>query len=217
MLERAIALIRNNRVAVIAGAVITAGALVGATLIGLPPPFMLGLLVAFGLGTWGIYRFRSRHVDPRPHAVPVRSLASSGLLALIVVFLAAQAVPYGRDHSNPPVNGEPEWANAETRQLMVRACFDCHSNEVRWPWYSNIAPISWAVWKHVDDGRNKVNYSEWDGPQGNADDSLDEVENGSMPPPYYTFGGVHSDAKLSPEELATLTDGLANTPGLSGG
>lgn len=124
-------------------------------------------------------------------------------------------VPYGRSHSNPPITGEPEWANAVTRGLVVRACFDCHSNEVEWPWYSNVAPISWALTKHVEDGRNKVNFSEWNKPQRNADESFDEVKKGSMPPPSYTFGGVHSDAKLTPAEMATLLEGLAATPGLS--
>ena len=59
------------------------------------------------------------------------------------LFLAIQFVPYGRDHSNPPVIGEPTWNSPETRALAVRACFDCHSNETVWPWYSNIAPVSW--------------------------------------------------------------------------
>lgn len=208
-------LMRSNRGATITGAVITVLGLAAAFVGGLPPPFMLGLLLAFGLATWGIYRWRSRHLDPRPVPAPGGTLASSGLVALIVVFLAAQAVPYGRDHSNPPVTGEPAWATPKTRELVQRACFDCHSNEVEWPWYSNIAPVSWAVWKHTNDGRNKVNYSEWDRPQREADESFDEVKKGSMPPPYYTLGGLHSDAKLSTDELAALLEGLQNTPGLS--
>ena len=142
-------------------------------------------------------------------------MASSAVVAALVVFLGAQAVPYGRDHSNAPITGEPDWATAETRQLMVRACFDCHSNEVVWPWYSNVAPFSWAVWKHVDDGLKAVNYSEWDQPQRKADESLDEVRKGSMPPGYYTFGGSHSEGNLSAEEVAALIEGLAITPGMS--
>jgi hypothetical protein len=83
------------------------------------------------------------------------------------------------------------------------------------PWYSNIAPISWATWKHVEDGRDAVNYQEWDRPQDEAEESLDEVKKGSMPPGYYTFGGLHSRADLTSAELAALRDGLAKTPGLS--
>jgi hypothetical protein len=215
MLERLLEAVRANRWAAISGAVITLLGLAAGAVLGLPPPFMLGLVLAFGLTTWRIYRVRSRHLDKRPARAPRGALISSGLAALVVVSLAAQAVPYGRDHSNPPINGEPDWATPQTRELVVRACFDCHSNEAVWPWYSNIAPISWAVWKHVKDGRNAVNYQEWDRPQEEADESVEEVEKGSMPPPYYTFGGLHSEGNLSAAELTALLDGLASTPGLS--
>jgi len=190
-------------------------AMLVAILIGLPPPFMIALYVVFGVLAWRIYRWRMRSHDPRPTTAPGGILATSTAAAFVTVALAAQAVPYGRSHSNPAITGEPQWANAETRALMVRACFDCHSNEVEWPWYSNVAPLSWAVTKHIDDGRNKVNYSEFDQPQRNADESYDEVKKGSMPPPYYTFGGVHSDAKLTDAEMTTLLEGLLATPGLS--
>lgn len=214
-MQRWIENVRANRGAAIAGSIITVLGLAASLVIGLPPPFMLGLLIAFGLATWGIYRWRSRSEEPRPARAPGSTLASSALVAVVVVFLAAQAVPYGRDHANAPTTGEPEWATPETRELMKRACFDCHSNEVEWPWYSNVAPLSWAVWKHVEDGRNKVNYSEFDLPQRESEETLKEVKLGSMPPPYYTFGGLHSDANLSPDEMTALLQGLSSTPGLS--
>jgi hypothetical protein len=215
MFERAVNAIRTNRTATIAGAGITVLGLAAAVIIGLPPPFMIGLLVAFGLVTRVIYRRRAGRLDPAPSPAPGGMLASSALAAALIVFVAAQAVPYGRDHSNPPITGEPDWATPKTRELMDRACFDCHSNEVEWPWYSNIAPMSWTVWKHVKDGRNKVNYSEFDRPQREADESFEEVEKGSMPPPYYTFGGLHPDANLTDAEFSALLDGLRATPGLS--
>jgi len=65
-----------------------------------------------------------------------------GLLGLVVVFVLIQLVPYGRDHSNPPVVQEPAWDSPETRAMVMGACGDCHSNQVVWPFYSNIAPIS---------------------------------------------------------------------------
>ena len=215
MLKRVMNALTTNRAATAGGVVVTLLGLAAALIIGLPPPFMVGLLVVFGLVTWGIYRWRIRDLGQPPKPASGGVLASSAVAALLVVFLAAQAVPYGRDHANPPVTGEPDWAGPKTRELMQRACFDCHSNEVEWPWYSNIAPLSWAVWKHVEDGRNKVNYSEWDRPQREADESFEEVKKGSMPPPYYTFGGLHSDANLSDDEMAALLEGLAATPGLS--
>jgi hypothetical protein len=213
--QRLIETLRANRGISIAGAVVVVLSWAASAVSGFPFLFMIGLLVAFGFTTWGVYRWRSRHLDPRPNSVPWGSLASSGLVALVVVFLVAQAVPYGRDHSNPPINGEPAWATPQTRELVVRACFDCHSNEVDWPWYSNVAPASWAVWEHVQDGRGKVNYQEWNFPQREGDESYDEIKKGSMPPPYYTFGGLHADAKLTPAELTALLDGVLATPGLS--
>ncbi|MDH3471400.1 MAG: heme-binding domain-containing protein [Acidimicrobiia bacterium] len=215
MLQRFIAQLDANRGTAIAAVLGAAAAVAIGAVVGLDPVFVVPLLVAIGLTTWGIYRWRFRHLGPRPKHVPGTTVASSGLAALVVVFLVAQAVPYGRDHSNPPITGEPAWATAQTRDLMVRSCFDCHSNEVRWPWFTNVAPFSWATQKHVDDGRDKVNYQEFDRPQDEAEETFETVEEGSMPPPYYTLIGLHSDADLSSAEFSALLDGLRNTPGMT--
>jgi hypothetical protein len=103
---------------------------------------------------------------------------------LVVVGLLIQIIPYGRDRSNPPVTMGPAWDSPQTRELVVRACFDCHSNEAEYPWYSRIAPASWAVQTHVQQARDKVNYSEWDRPQKEADESAESVIDGEMPPGY---------------------------------
>ena len=97
---------------------------------------------------------------------------------------------------------------------MVAACFGCHSNEVEWPWYSNIAPISWAITDHVVDGREAVNYSEFATDRGDVDDTIEEIEDGSMPPGYYTAFGLHPEANLSDAEIDELIAGLRETPGL---
>ena len=138
------------------------------------------------------------------------------LAATVGTFLVIQLVPYGKSHSNPPVTGEPQWANQETRDLMARACFGCHSNEVEYPAYASVAPISWVVQSHIDGGRSKVNYSEFDQHTRDARATLRVIENGSMPPFYYTMFGRHPEAKLTPSELATLIAGVKATPGLSG-
>ncbi len=138
------------------------------------------------------------------------------VLFLIVVGLAIQAVPYGRDHTNPPITGEPAWDSPVTRDLTVRACFDCHSNEVEYPWYSQIAPVSWAVQAHIDSGRSKVNYSEWDQPQKKADKSAETVIDGEMPPAYFTRF-THAEARLTETERQQLIDGLLATFGGEGG
>ena len=91
-----------------------------------------------------------------------------GILFLVGVLglLLIQLVPYGRDHTNPRVIAEPTWDSAKTRATAVIACFDCHSNETKWPWYSNIAPMSWLVQRDVDEGREHMNLSEWTPGQG---------------------------------------------------
>ncbi len=132
-------------------------------------------------------------------------------LAVVAVVIAIQVVPYGRQHSNPPVRAEPAWDSPQTRALAVRACFDCHSNETTWPWYSNVAPVSWLLQRDVDEGRRELNYSEFDRPQREARDSAESVQNGTMPPSFYTW--LHSDATLSPAERDAFVRGLQATFG----
>ena len=127
-------------------------------------------------------------------------------LALVAVFLLIQAVPYGRAHTNPPGRVEPAWASPAVRALAVRACFDCHSNESRWPWYANVAPMSWLIQHDVDEGREHLNFSEWDRPQRHARDAAEEVEEGEMPPAVYL--PLHPEARLSAAEKAELVAGL---------
>ena len=144
---------------------------------------------------------------PRRRAI-LKALPRVGAIALgvlVVAFAVIQAVPYGRDHSNPPVRQEPAWDSPATRALAVDACFDCHSNETSWPWYSNIAPMSWLVQRDVDNGREALNFSEWDQEQ-EGEDAAEAVQEGSMPPDYY--GWLHPKARLSSEERQALIRGL---------
>ena len=144
-----------------------------------------------------------------------------GIAVLIVVAGGViQAVPYGRVHANPPIRVEPAWDSEGTRALVVRACFDCHSNQTVWPWYSNIAPISWLIQRDVDEGRRALNFSEWGRPQKEAHESAKTVRKGEMPPWLYAVPG--SSARLSPAEKDALIAGLAATvgstkPGREGG
>ncbi len=132
-----------------------------------------------------------------------------GVLGLL--FVVAQLVPYGRDHANPKVTKEPAWDSPQTRELARRACFDCHSNLSRWPWYSNIAPVSWLVESDVHEARHKLNFSEFDKPQRKASDAIDEVREGGMPLWFYTM--MHGEAQLSPAEHEALIKGLEATFG----
>ena len=121
-----------------------------------------------------------------------------------VVGVAIQLFPYGRDHDNPAVVRDAPWPSAEARSLAVAACYDCHSNETKWPWYANVAPVSWLVQRDVDDGRAELNFSRW--PSGEADDLSDSVEDREMPPRQYLL--AHPGARLSADERATLLAAL---------
>lgn len=146
-------------------------------------------------------------------AYPVTMLKRAFLVigVLVVVgLLVAQAIPYGRDHSNPPVLSEPAWDSPTTRAMAVTSCFDCHSNETKWPWYSNIAPMSWLVQWDVDRGRQALNFSEW-GADNEGRDAAERVGNGTMPPFRYLL--AHPEAALSGGDRATLINGLAATFG----
>jgi hypothetical protein len=132
-------------------------------------------------------------------------------LALVVLAVAIQFVPYGHAHTNPSVRAEPAWDSPQTRALAARACFDCHSDATTWPWYSNIAPVSWLVQNHVDSGRRELNFSEFNRPQRHADRSADAVRSGSMPPGYYTI--IHGTADLSTAEKDALIAGFIATFG----
>ena len=134
--------------------------------------------------------------------------------AIVVVFVGIQFVPYRV--SNPPVQQEPKWDSARTRELAVRACFDCHSNQTHTTSWEDIAPLSWWITNHVEEGRDKLNFSEWGTGQG-SDDAAETVTEGSMPPSYYTWFGMHSNAKLTPAERRELADGLKKSLGGGGG
>jgi mono/diheme cytochrome c family protein len=132
-----------------------------------------------------------------------------GLVAVGVIgFLLIQLIPYGHNHANPPVIQEPNWDSARTRQLAQRACFDCHSNESTWPWYSNIAPISWLVQHDVDEGRRTLNFSDWRVTRRTGEISR-VVLGGEMPPATYLL--THPQAKLSATEKQELASGLTAT------
>jgi heme-binding protein len=132
-----------------------------------------------------------------------------GLAWVVGIFLVMQLIPYGRTHSNPPVTKEPQWDSPRTRELAKRACFDCHSNETRWPWYANVAPMSWVVQQDVENARDVVNFSAWQVEFSLAAYSGQSVLTGNMPPMKYRM--AHPEANLTPAETAELARGLDAT------
>ncbi len=200
----------RNRAAValfaVAGLPLAAASLVS----GLHPSVGVILLLLVVATAIGLLRLTTKDMAAR---IPAWRATAFGATALIAVAGLIQLVPYGRTHSNPEVTAEPAWASEATRELMVKACFDCHSNEVDYPWYANVAPISWAVARHVSAGRDKVNYSEWDRAQDEADETIETIREGSMPPWYYHL----THPRLTADEKDDLIAGLRATPGMSEG
>lgn len=133
------------------------------------------------------------------------------LFALALLGLAIQLIPYGWNHDNPAVAAEPAWNAPRTRELFFRACGDCHSNETKWPLYSRIAPVSWLVFRDVQEGRGHLNVSEWNRPQKDAHEAAEELQKDAMPLPIYL--PFHPEARLSAAEKAELVAGLAATLG----
>ncbi len=131
------------------------------------------------------------------------------ILILIAAFLIIQLVPYGRDHTNPPVVKEPNWDSPRTRELARTACFDCHSNESTWPWYTNVAPFSWLAQNDVEEGRAKLNFSDWGKGEEDPYEAIEVIQEGEMPPTLYLI--THPQARLSQAEKDELIAGLRAT------
>jgi len=132
------------------------------------------------------------------------------LFGLLAVFVIMQF--FRIDKSNPPVDTTLDLVTAvhvpsEIKQILGTSCFDCHSNKTVYPWYSNIAPVSWWVKKHINEARDELNFSEWGSYSlRRKDHKLEElvemVEEDEMPLPSYLI--VHRDASLTTEQKAQL-------------
>jgi hypothetical protein len=118
--------------------------------------------------------------------------------------LLIQFIPI--DKNNPPVESEIP-ATAEVRSILKRSCYDCHSNETIWPWYSRVAPISWLVIYDVKEGRKELNFSTWNKYTSSKQAKKlkevgEEVEEGEMP--LWIYLPTHPNAKLSSEDRKVL-------------
>ena len=133
-------------------------------------------------------------------------------LGLVVLFVAAQFVrPPKNLAAGPGPNdiGLKHPVPAETQTLLRRACYDCHSNNTRYPWYAEVQPVRWWLDSHIDDGKRHLNFSEFGAyPAKRAAKKLeeisDEVTDHRMPLKSYTW--VHAEARLTPAEVKQLTD-----------
>jgi hypothetical protein len=142
------------------------------------------------------------------HMAKIVRVVRLSLLLFLILFIVAQA--YRPDRSNPPTSPGASLtalATPEVAAILDRACRDCHSNETRWPWYTNVSPTSWLVANHVQHGREHFNYSQWTSIDEDDQDKLlgamcSLTERERMPLPSYLL--IHRDAKLSPADVKTL-------------
>ncbi|MFA7084936.1 MAG: heme-binding domain-containing protein [Arcobacteraceae bacterium] len=129
------------------------------------------------------------------------------LIIIFAIFVLMQAIQV--EYSNPQTDANLEMKMPENiHQIFKKSCYDCHSNEVILPWYSNIAPVSWMVSKHIDNGRQTLNFSIWETytPE-EKEKKLKEVFRtvyAAMPLPAYMW--MHEEAQLSKEERATVRE-----------
>jgi len=134
------------------------------------------------------------------------------IIAIIVVLIAMQFIRI--DKTNPPVNPQTDFINVvevpeHIKTLIRTSCYDCHSNETVYPWYSNIAPVSWWMKGHVNHAREEMNFSIWgEYSEKRKDHKLEEiielVEEGEMPLPSYLI--IHGEAKLDKEQIQTFAE-----------
>ncbi len=126
------------------------------------------------------------------------------LYFIVFLFLVLQF--FSPKRTNPPVTQEIQ-APENVQRILQKACYDCHSNQTHWPWYSKIAPVSFLVERDVQQGRKHLNFSEMDKIPAQKlnkvfDEIAEEVEEGEMPLKIYLW--LHADARLTPAEKQLL-------------
>jgi hypothetical protein len=134
------------------------------------------------------------------------------VLGLVIVFAGMQLVR--PDRTNPPFNAAQSVqvaaaVPADVDKVLRRACYDCHSSETRWPWYSGVAPMAWGVANHVQEGRAQFSFSEWGSYPARKrvavlEKICDEVREGRMPLKEYLW--LHRDATLSEADWKSVCD-----------
>lgn len=145
------------------------------------------------------------------------------LWGLLIVILAMQF--FRIDKTNPAVDPASDFIGiakptTEVSALLKSACYDCHSHETKYPWYTNIAPVSWWLKDHINEGREELNFSTWSSyPAKKQDKKLKEcvelIKEKEMPLPSYTW--IHSDARLTDAQRVMLTDWFNSLRGAAAG
>ena len=120
-------------------------------------------------------------------------------IIFIIVLLALLGIQFIPIKKTNPIITQDIQAPMEVKSILRNSCYNCHSNETKWPWYSNFAPVSWMIINDVDDARNKMNFSTWNKISFEKKEELkkdiwDEIRQEDMPLTLYTY--VHPESKL---------------------
>jgi hypothetical protein len=141
----------------------------------------------------------------------MRKLAKLGPILFVSVFIGMQFVPTpGISKTSTAGTHSTEMINPQVRRVLDRSCQDCHSNRTAWPWYSHVAPVSWVISKHVNEGREMLDFSEWTNQPPAANERMlicDAVSDGRMPLPEYTV--IHRNARLSKSDVELICEWAA--------
>ncbi len=136
----------------------------------------------------------------------------------IAGFLVMQVFPIGLIFSsalrdpNPPADSPVVWTSAESEAIARKACYDCHSNETVWPWYTNVAPISWLTTHDVNEGRAVLNFSDYDAEEYYLDpEDIAWHVNNDMP--LWFYKPLHPESRLSNAEKEVLIQGIVDSLG----
>jgi hypothetical protein len=136
-------------------------------------------------------------------------------VALVAVFALMQFINPARTNPPLPPGGDISATNPppQIAALLHAACYDCHSYETKWPWYSHVAPVSWLLVSDVNGGRERLNFSDWPKDSERAAKKMDrmseELDYKEMPPAKYTL--LHPEARLTPDQRKQLMQWLDAT------
>ena len=147
----------------------------------------------------------------------MRKLAKYTSILFVSIFIGIQFVPTPAvSKTSISATHTAEMINPQVSAILDRSCQDCHSNRTAWPWYSHVAPVSWVISKHVSEGREMLDFSEWVNQPPSVDERMlicDAVSKGRMPLPGYTV--IHRNARLSKQDVELICEWAAapsNTP-----
>jgi uncharacterized membrane protein len=133
-------------------------------------------------------------------------------ITIVFILLIIQSIRI--DKSTKPIDDKTDFISvvqpsAEVSDILKKSCYDCHSNQPVYPWYSNIAPVSWWIKNHINEGSHHLNFSVWETysikrKNHKLEECIEMVEEDEMPMGSYTI--MHKEAKLSQEQKIQLVE-----------